>query len=167
MVYALLTPEIMIFWALRQHRAANHLAKRHKKRGWTMAHAFFLIMGGFTLHDKQKTALRILEYNELETLSEAGKIAWPSITEEEIQDRSKGDFLSKGIIFLQMGWFITQFIARWGYKLGITELEAVTLGFTTLTIATYSLWWHKPLDVRCSVPVYLLENANLVSEGIH
>lgn len=105
-----------------------------------MTHGFFLIMGGFTLHDKQGTALRILEYSELETLSEAEKIKWPSITEEEIQDRSKGGYLSKGVVVIQIGWFITQFIARCGYGLGITELEVVTLGFTTLTVITYSLW---------------------------
>jgi hypothetical protein len=167
MGYALLTPEIMIFWATRQFRAAAYLARRHKERGWTMAHGFFLSMGGFTLYDKQGTPLRILEYSELETLYEAGKIAWPSITEEEIQDKSKGDYLSKGIVIVQMGWFITQFIARCGYRLGITKLEVVTVGFTTLTMAAYPLWWHKPLDVRCSIPVYLLENANPVSEGIH
>jgi hypothetical protein len=166
MGYALISPEIMIFWAVRQHRAARYLAKRHKERGWTMAHGFFLSMGGFTLHDKQGTALRILEYRELETLSEAGKITWPSITKEEIQDRSKGDYLSKGIVVVQIVWFTTQFFARCGYKVGITELEVFTFSFTALAVATYGLWWHKPLDVHCSVPVHLLENEDVVSEGI-
>ena len=161
MGYALLAPEIIAVWAFRQRRAATYLAKRHKERGWTMAHAFFLIMGGFTLYDEQGTALRILEYNELETLSEAGEIAWPSITEEEIQDRSKGDYLSKGIVIVQLGWFITQYIARGSYRLGVTELEVITLGVTALTIATCYLWWYKPLDVRCSVPVYLLGNESV------
>ena len=123
-------------------------------------------MGGFTLYDKHGTPLRILEYSELETLSEAGKIAWPSITEEEIQDRSKGDYLSKGIVAVQMGWFFTQFFARGEYGLGVTGLELVTLIFIWTTATVYILWWFKPLDVRCSVPVYLLENANLGSEGI-
>jgi hypothetical protein len=164
---ALIAPEIIIFWALRQHRAARYLAKRHKEQGWTMTHGFFLVMGGFTLHDKG-TALRILDYWELETLSKAGKITWPSITKEEIQDRSKGDYLSKGIVVMQIGWFITQFIGRCVYSLEITELEKFTFIITILTVATYGLWWHKPLDVHCSVPVHLLEtkNKNVVSEGI-
>jgi hypothetical protein len=166
MGYALIAPEIMIFWAVRQHRAARYLAKRHKERGWTMAHAFFLIMGGFTLHDKRGTALRILEYRELETLSEAGKITWPFITEKEIRDRGKSDYLSKGIVLVQIVWFTTQFFARCRYNLGITELEIFTFSFTIVTVATYGLWWHKPLDVHCSVPVHLLENENIVSEGI-
>jgi len=166
MVYALLTPEIMTFWAIRQFRAAKYLAKRHKKRGWTTAHGFFLSMGGFTLYDKQGIPLRILEYSELETLSEAGKIAWPSITEGEIQDRSKGDYLSKGVVAVQLGWFFTQFFARGCYSLGITGLEFVTFLFIWATDVSYILWWDKPLDVHYSVPVYLLENANVGSEAI-
>jgi hypothetical protein len=171
MGYALIAPEIMIAWALRQYLAAKYLAKRHKERGWTMTHAFFLIMGGFTLHDKG-TALRILEYRELETLSKAGKITWPSITKEEIQDRSKSDYLSKAFSVMHLGWFITQFIARCHYEglanyiIDITELEILIFVFTLITGVICYLWWHKPYDVQCSVPVYLLDNENVVSEGI-
>jgi len=94
-------------------------------------------MGGFTLYDKQGIPLRILEYSELETLSEAGKIAWPSITEGEIQDRSKSDYLSKGVVAVQLGWFYTQFFARTGYRLDVTALEMVTLLFTMNGIVAY------------------------------
>ena len=67
---------------------------------------------------------------------------------------------------MHLGWFMTQLFARLGYKLGITELEILTFAFTILTGACYYLWWHKPLNVHCSVPVYLLENENVVSKGI-
>jgi len=160
MVYALIIPEIIVLWAARQRHGARHYAKKHQRRGWTMAHGFFLIMGGFTLHDEQGTALRILVPTELERLSDAGKIEWPLVTEQEIQDRSKGDYLSKGIVLMHTFWFITQAIVRGAYRLGVTEFEIATLAFTALTGATYYHWWHKPLDVRCSVPVYLL-NENI------
>jgi len=107
-------------------------------------------------------ALRILEPKELEKLSKAGKISWPSITEVEIQDRSKGDYLSKGIVLMQTSWFITQCVVRAMYGLEITELEVATLAFAVLTGIIYYLWWDKPLDVRCSVPVYLLQHLNQV-----
>jgi len=158
MGYTLIAPEMVIAWAARQHWTARHLAKQYQGHGWTMAHGFFLGMGGFTLHDERGTALRILEPNELETLSKAKKIAWPSITEEEIQDRSKGDYLSKGVVLVQTGWFITQCIVRGAYGLAITELEVATLALAALSVVTYYLWWHKPLDVRCSFPVYLLQD---------
>jgi len=155
--YVLIAPEMVILWAARQHYGAKHFAEQHQRRGWTMTHGFFVIMGGFTLHDEQGTPLRILEPIELEKLSEAGRIEWPSITEEEIQDRSKGDYLSKGIVLVQTSWFIAQCIARFVYRLEVTELEVATLSFAVLTGFTYYLWWNKPLDVRCSIPVYLLK----------
>jgi hypothetical protein len=158
MGYVLIAPEMVILWAARQHFGAKHFAKKHQRHGWTMTHAFFLIMGGFTLHDERGTALRILEPIELESLSEAGKIAWPSISEEEIQDRSKGDYLSKAIVLVQASWFIAQCIVRAAHRLEITELEVATVAYAVLTGVTYYLWWKKPLDVRCSIPVYLLKD---------
>ena len=74
------------------------LQKNHP--GWTRVHTFFL--GGFTLHEGGKP-VRILEARELEELSEVGKIEWPTITEDEIADRSKGDYLTKTIVLKQHG----------------------------------------------------------------
>jgi hypothetical protein len=157
MGYVLLAPEMVIMWAGRQHFAARNFARKHQEnKGWTRAHAFFLIMGGFTLHEGGKP-VRVLEARELEELSEAGRIEWPKITEEEIADRSKGDYLSKAIVLFQATWFIGQCIARGAYKLAVTELEVVTLAFAILTGVIYYFWWDKPLDVRCSIPVQLLE----------
>ena len=134
-----------------------------------MAHAYFVIMGGFTLHDEQRKPIRILEPMELESLSEGGRIEWPLITEAEIEDRSKGDHFSKGIVLVQTGWFIAQCIVRGAYRLEVTELEVATLAFAALTGITYYVWWNKPLDVRCSIPVYLLkgdEKENVDSQNM-
>ena len=161
MAYAIFAPEFVLGWAARQHWAARQIAKRHREHGWTMAHGFFIGMGGFTLHDQKGKAVHILESEELEKLYDEGKVAWPSITEEEIRDRSKGDYLSKGIVLVQMNWFIIQFILRIAYGLAITEFEVAALAFAAICGATYFLWWHKPLDVRCSVPVYLLPQLEL------
>jgi len=157
MGYFLLAPEFVILWAARQHVDARYLTKKHEKNhpGWTRAHAFFLIMGGFMLHEGGKP-VRVLAAKDLEELSEAGKIEWPTITKEEIADRSKGDYLSKTIVLFQTTWFVGQGIAREAYSLTVTELEVVTIAFATLTGVIYYLWWDKPLDVRCSIPVHLL-----------
>jgi len=112
-------------------------------------------MGGFVLHEGGKP-VRVLVSEDLEKLSKAGRIEWPTITKEEIADRSKGDYLSKTIVLFQATWFIGQCIARWRYRLAVTELEVVTVAFASLTGVIYCLWWDKPLDVRCSIPVYLL-----------
>ena len=113
-------------------------------------------MGGFTLHKGGKPA-RVLDAKELEELSESGRIEWPTIT-EEIIDRSKGNYLSKTIVLLQTTWFIIRCIARGAYGLTVTELEVATLAFSALTGVIYFLWWDKPLDVRCSIPVHFLKH---------
>ena len=165
MGYFLLAPEFVIYWAARQHFGARNLTKKHQnKTGCTRAHAFFLIMGGFTLHERGKP-VRVLEANDLKELSEAGKIEWPTITKEEIADRSKGDYLSKTIVLFQTTWFVGQCIARGAYGLTVTELEVVTIAFASLTGVIYYLWWDKPLDVRCSIPVHLLDGRLGKTEG--
>ncbi|KAK7021839.1 hypothetical protein VNI00_017225 [Paramarasmius palmivorus] len=54
MVVALLVPEFMILWAMRQREKAKEIRERFKKYGWSMTHGFFVIMGGFSLYDGDK-----------------------------------------------------------------------------------------------------------------
>jgi hypothetical protein len=56
-------------------------------------------------------------------------------------------------------------IARGAYGLTVTELEVVTVAFVSLTGVIYYLWWDKPLDVRCSIPVHLLDGGLGKIEG--
>jgi hypothetical protein len=109
-------------------------------------------MGGFKLFDDTGPVCT-LEPQELQSLAQDGEIDFPCITEREIQDRSKGDALSKGLVVIQTSWFILQCIARQIECLPITELELVTLAFAALNFITYALWWNKPLNVQCPVRV--------------
>ena len=97
----------------------------------------------------------------LHDLLQEGKIAFPTITEEEIEDRSKADGLAKGIAVLQTTWFIAQCLSRPAQGLIITEIELITLAIAALNGLLYFLWWNKPLDVRCCVPVLLLHGEDL------
>ena len=112
-------------------------------------------MGGFMLMDGDERK-GVLTSDKLRTLLQKGKIAFPSITEEEIEDRSKADGLAKGIAVLQTTWFIAQCISRPAQGLIITEIELITLAIAALNGLLYFLWWNKPLDVKCCVPVLLL-----------
>ena len=107
------------------------------------------------LCDENDNMIETLSIKRLEDLTSEGKIRWPGISEHAIQDKSKGDFFSKGFAVLQTTWFITQCIARAVYGLTITELELATLAFAVLNGILYFLWWDKPQDVTCPVPVYL------------
>ena len=134
---------------------------------WTLAHGFFLQMGGFMLSEDGRPIHILIDGswpttpNKLQLIYniEEGIISPPRITEEDIQDRSKGDIISKTIIILQTTWFIVQCIARWSQHLSVTELEIVTLGFAMLNGITYALWWNKPQNV--GRPVFL-ERENLI-----
>jgi hypothetical protein len=119
-------------------------------------------MGGFVLYDEEKV-VGALDPNKLSSLLREGKLIMPSINEEEIRDRSKGDGLSKTLVVVQTTWFIGQCIARRVQGLVVTELELVTLAFATLNFIIYFFWWNKPLDVVTSVRVDLLPASPLRS----
>ncbi|KDQ59776.1 hypothetical protein JAAARDRAFT_126849 [Jaapia argillacea MUCL 33604] len=154
MMIAVVAPEFVVGWAARQYMVAGRLAKDHEDHKWTRTHGFFALMGGFMLYDGDQP-IHTLSPLDLETLVDDGSIDFPIISKEEIEDRSKGDALSKSIALIHTTWFTIQVIARGFRRLPITELEVVTLAFTVLNVATYSLWWSKPLSVQCSFRVPL------------
>lgn len=80
-------------------------------------------------------------------------IRFPTITEDEINDRSKGDALSKGFALLQLAWFIIQIITRAAQGLAVSELELTTAALAGLNSAMYIFWWSKPRDVRFPVVI--------------
>jgi len=112
-------------------------------------------MGGFVLaegaHDT--SVLTPIKFRRLLADQEIG---FPLISEREIQDRSKGDGLSKALVVLQTTWFISQCISRKVQGLTITEIELVTVAFAFLNGIMYFLWWSKPVDVTTSVRIYRL-----------
>jgi len=98
--------------------------------------------------------IRVLLPDQLESYSLTGNSNFPRISKAEIEDKSKGDAISKGFVILQTGWFVTQCIARGAQGLPITELELVTVAFAALNFVVYVLWWDKPLNVQRGVRVY-------------
>ncbi|KAG6914158.1 hypothetical protein DXG01_002010 [Tephrocybe rancida] len=148
-VMALVAPELIVLWALRQWLSSRKLAHKYKEFGWTQTHGFFVIMGGFQVRESRGPSFALnpedigpyLENHDIE------------ISEKDIQDRSKGDVLSKCLVLLQVTWFVLQVLARVAQHLATTELEIVTLAFTVLNFMTYFCWWNKPLDVNCPIQV--------------
>ncbi|KAI9508453.1 hypothetical protein F5148DRAFT_905941 [Russula earlei] len=159
MLAALFVPEAVIGWALRQRLAAVELAKNHKGEGWTTTHGFFAIMGGF-MEYRGNRPIRVLLPEELNSYSLTGNGDFPRIAKEEIEDKSKGDAISKTLVILQTGWFVVQCIARGVQGLPVTELELVTVAFATLNFVMYILWWDKPLNVQRGVRVYKKRDAD-------
>ena len=127
-------------------------------RGWTKTHGHFIQMGGFMLFegDTPKGVLALERFSELLT---AKKIEFPSVTVEEIEDRSKSDGFSKTIALGQTLWFVAQCIARRAQHLDLTLIELLTLSLAVINGVMYFLWWNKPMDVRCPIRVYLLDKS--------
>jgi len=98
--------------------------------------------------------IRVLFPKQLKSYSLTGNGDFPRISKAEIEDKSKGDAVSKGLVILQTGWFVTQCIARGAQGLPITELDLVTIAFAALNFAIYLLWWEKPQNVQRGVRVY-------------
>ncbi|KAH9961082.1 hypothetical protein BC827DRAFT_1384065 [Russula dissimulans] len=155
MLATLIVPEAIVAWALRQRFAAGKLAKEYEDagEGWTLTHGFFATMGGFMEYEGNQP-IRVLLPKDLKFYSLSGNGDYPRISKMEIQDKSKGDFISKAVVILQTSWFVMQCIARGAQGLPITELELVTIAFAGLNFVIYLLWWDKPLNVQCGVRVY-------------
>ncbi|KAG2134912.1 uncharacterized protein EDB93DRAFT_1254416 [Suillus bovinus] len=115
------------------HPNVPHLAGRDFRK-WTVTHGFFSWMGGFILCCDNKPRATLTP-KELEYFA-------------DIEGRSKGDALSKGIAILQLGWFVLQLVARYIQHLPITLLEIDTLAIVSLACMVFCLWWKKPKDVR-------------------
>ncbi|KAG2069386.1 hypothetical protein BDR04DRAFT_1128890 [Suillus decipiens] len=167
MIMALIAPELIVVWAMRQRLSARQVTKQFKELGypdvrpqledpsdtWTQTHSFFVLMGGFMLHVDRKPYVTLRPDSILVLIRERC-IDVPALTAEQIHDKSKGNAISKGLIVLQVAWFVMQLITRAIYHLEITQLEVGTLAFAVLNFLTYAVWWNKPLDVQCPHPVY-------------
>ncbi|OAX39404.1 hypothetical protein K503DRAFT_865460 [Rhizopogon vinicolor AM-OR11-026] len=124
-----------------------------KFRAWTVTHGFFACMGGFLLYVNDEPRAPLAP-DELWRFVRKGSVDMPTIVEADIEDRSKGDILSKGIAILQLVWFVISLAARYAQNLPITLLEIDTLAIAALTCIVYSLWWKKPKDVGRPFPVH-------------
>ncbi|KDR72691.1 hypothetical protein GALMADRAFT_101853 [Galerina marginata CBS 339.88] len=164
MLWTAFAPEIMLFWAIKQWRGARTVAQTYKKRGWTVTHGHFLQMGGFMLYEDGKPQ-GVLSLTLLNSLLEEGCIEFPTITREEILDRSKSDALAKCVAVGQLLWFVVQAVARLSCHLPIAELELITLSFCVFTAFLYFFWWEKPLNVQTTVPVNILRPTNPLSSS--
>ncbi|KAF8554374.1 hypothetical protein OG21DRAFT_1484757 [Imleria badia] len=109
---------------------------------WTPKHSFYAWMGGFMLFIDKDPALPREVYHpltpdELLEFLKVDSVHMSMVSEIDLDDRSKGDWLSKMVAVLQL--------ACWRY------VDALSISILSCFI--YAFWWHKPKDVHCPVPV--------------
>ncbi|OTA57634.1 hypothetical protein K449DRAFT_335245 [Hypoxylon sp. EC38] len=174
----LVIPEFLVGKALQERYLAKksvlefkHLAQelgeefRWIEKHWTMTHGFYANMGGFVLRVKCNGELQDIPLNcmSLQEICRApannpylsiGVVTIPEITDEEINDKSKSDFLIKVITIGQLLWFVVQAAVRAARGLVVSQLEVVVLAYAACTVFVFLLCLSKPKDVR--VPTILL-----------
>ena len=87
----------------------------------------------------------------------------PSITKEEIEDKSKSDGLVRLLAVMQILWLAVQLIIRRIANVPFAALEISTVAFSSCAFIIYVMEWSKPKDV--GVPIYLETDA-VVSPAI-
>jgi hypothetical protein len=100
-----------------------------------------------------------LDANQLALARKRGIIdELPCITEDEIDDLSKGDLFLKVLAVFQILWLCIQLITRLSRKLPATQLEVVTFAFAVTSIVTYGLLLSRPKDVQTVREVYAVRD---------
>ncbi|KAK0649316.1 hypothetical protein B0T16DRAFT_129200 [Cercophora newfieldiana] len=115
-------------------------------QSWSKVHAFYANAGGFVLETPGFPKFPI-NATSIHYLCCQKRIDVPTITKENIWDRSKADLLAKCFAFAQAGWVILQICARAAQHLTITPLELFTAAFIIPSLATAYFWANKPQNV--------------------
>ncbi|PVH84281.1 hypothetical protein DL98DRAFT_584848 [Cadophora sp. DSE1049] len=186
MLLTLILPEMPLAKALDDLLAAREALTRgrnlkEKRRGplsaqeiskyWTLTHAYYANMGGFAFRtsalrpDGKDYQLQYITANDVLKLRAQGHIAkLPSISEHEIQDKSKGDFIVKATAVIQVSWLVIQVIVRAKRNLPISQLEITACAFAACTFLTYGILWSKPQAVT-SCTMIELESTDVEAEA--
>ena len=149
-----------------------------------MTHGFFVIMGGFHLFERSSEAtnnddrgipleddiprypLKASDFKECSGYCES----FIMLTEAEIMDKGKSDWLAKSLVLLQTSWFVVQCVARGVKHLPVTHLEIVTLAYAAMNFVIFTFWWKKPRNVHRPIRVFLRleprETQLQVAEGV-
>ncbi|KAJ7058062.1 hypothetical protein C8F01DRAFT_1149362 [Mycena amicta] len=166
MLLAILAPELVVNFALRQFMFARRVAKEFSI---SITHGFFISMGGFVTRSFYRSPNGFVEQMGRPIVTKAQLLQHVKtirmIPVEVLNDKSKGDALSKGVALAQGLWFITQCVARSAQRLPLMEIEIVTLGFAFVNIFIWALFWQKPLDVQEPIPIGSVE-PNLLRDAL-
>ena len=94
----------------------------------------------------------ILDAQQLLVARELGIIdRLPLVSDEDLDDRNKGDALVKIAAVAQITWFIIQLISRLCSGLATSQLEVTTFATALCSVLTYLVLLDKPQNVSYSV----------------
>lgn len=121
---------------------------------FSFLYAWFVLMGGYRVNIS-----RLHNTIDIATLTPEGIIFLAKngylfhISDEDISDKSKADYLAKGLVSFQVLWFVADVVQRKIANLPICLLEFHTLVNIGCWLITYSLWFSKPLNIKAPVVI--------------
>ncbi|POS73307.1 hypothetical protein DHEL01_v208303 [Diaporthe helianthi] len=123
---------------------------------WTVVHSYYAQMGGILCLHKQAGCQTLNGCFPFASPAMIWAFDWAddrhplkefALREADIQDRSKADWLAKGISILQITWLIINVTVRGFTGLPVTQLEISAFAFSVMAIGIYMANWWKPKDV--------------------
>lgn len=94
------------------------------------------------------TDRRVFQPHDLLRLIRENVVEMPTIRENDIDDRSKANWVSKCFSLFQVSWFLLQLLALSIQRLAVTPLELYTLSIVVCGVVIYAYEWRKPFDVQ-------------------
>ncbi|KAJ6546060.1 hypothetical protein DFH09DRAFT_1367498 [Mycena vulgaris] len=134
---------------------------------WNLVHGFYTVMGGYVIDVSNigdpflpRGLKRLtLTADGVRLLLVIAPELVPTVSEEDINDKSKADGLTKLLVALQAAWFCLQCMARGMQHLPVSLLEITTGGHALYALFTYVLWARKPMNI--TVPTLITGDEKL------
>ena len=128
---------------------------------WTLTHSYLANMGGLLYFEPEWNQDSGPKYYAITGAKLSRRYLWIRrhplrdlvLSEDDINDKSKADWLLKALSILQITWLTLTVLVREVSGLPLTQLEIATFVFSVFAIATYAANWWKPKDV--SRPILL------------
>lgn len=148
-------------------------ARTHNKtQVWTLSHSYYLNMGGIYGFERVKEygsstwepiygVIRGDYLEKMDLQSAAHIFQELRLSENEIKDKSKADWIGRTVAILQIGRLGLDAVNRAVDDRPVTQIELATVAFAIFAIVTYLINWWKPKDI--SEPTFL----HAATRGIH
>lgn len=134
-----------------QTTESNCTCTRAISQRWTVVHSYYAQMGGLVFCDFSKqhamTASHLTQRFKWYHGDAMHPIMHLFLGMNDILDKSKADWLLKGLAVLQVTWIIINVIIRHITRLPISQIEIATVAFAIMAILTYIANWWKPKDI--------------------
>ena len=134
------------------HELADLMSSRgrnNRLNDWTDVHSWLVVMGGLVFEDRSSEDRHFMPGNRTRCHITSEMIAWmaefrphlvPDISREYIEDKSKSDWLAKGLACWQAGYFCIQCTFRLSQQLSITLLELNVFAHAICALLLFLVW---------------------------